>query len=740
MKTGAFLCSCADSCHLDLDTARDGVRDVDVVASSNLLCEDGLPAMAQVVEEYDLDQLIVTTPDARCQRTFRDLGDELDLHHEAITFLDHRELAGWVHDEPEATDKTARMLNATFAGLQEEAVGRTVTRDAGDTVVVVGDAETAAALADSTDVVLVADGREFADADADLDDVTVERGRVQAVDGRYGEFDVTLASRVTDDCVSCMKCVRDGPDGMVTRYPVDIDPDAPTGDWTDVCPTDAIEMDGVERTISADQVVYPEATDVTRGGQLGFHTGPVDAGTIAAVERLRGGIEKPDPLSLEMDVCAAGESGQVGCTACSDACPHGAVDRPSVDSVEFDKIACQDCGACTSACPTGAVQLREPSNRRIAREVEALLTTESDDGWWPFGSGSAGIETEIVAFLCSERAESALREYGRRAASGSAVVSYAPILPVRVNCTDTVGEAHLLHALAAGADGVTVIGCGDRCLHSGPDPKTALVERVNRATGDLGLGERVAFFAPDPADHGAFVTALDEFADGLTPSPVPSGEHEATGEIGEHAVVGENGEYVAAGEPERPNPAFDNHAWALESVRAIVEHVDPERDVIRGLSDFGIMTVSDACNLTPTCTNLCPADAIHRSSDGNLLFNHERCVNCGLCEEGCPETAITMETGLDLSLLPENREGARIDDDAPTELSRADHPAWMTVYEGEMLACARCGKPFTSVGSAEKVKGEVGDLVDGLAPDADASIFEYCGDCRAKLLFDMGGA
>lgn len=702
MNVGAFVCSCADTCTIDLEKTREGIQDVDVVASSRLLCEDGLSGMEQVIDEYDLDQLIVTTPEPRCQRTFRDLAEQKGLHSKATAFVDHREGAGWVHDEVTATDKTARLINATNAGLREEAVSRSVSREAGEAVCIIGDAGTATALADTADVTLIADGKEFAGIDADLDDVTIERGHVSGIEGSFGEFEVTLSSRVTDDCVSCMKCVAEGPDGEVTRFPVDIAPEATGGEWVECCPTDAIDMDGTERTLAFDQVIYPEADETTRGGRLGFYT-TVDAATIAAVESLLDGVEKPAHLDLEMDVCAAGAQSQSGCNECVEACPHGAVERPTIDSVLFDEVACQDCGACTSSCPTGAVRLREPSNRRIAREVEALLTTDDGDGLL-FDRGHEGIDTEVVAFVCSEQAASTLHEYGRRAAS-DAGEAYAPILPVRVNCTDSVGEAHVLHALAAGADGVAIVGCGDACLHSGPDPKAALVDRLDTAAVDLGLGERVGFFTPDPDDLASFADALDSFVDSLNPSPVPSGEHEATGEI----------------ESDRPNPDFDSHGWTLESVRAILEHIEPEREIIRGLKDFGRMNVNDACTLTPTCSTLCPTDAIRRK-EGDLQFNHEHCVNCGLCEEGCPETAITMETGLDLSLLPENRDGE----------------SWMTVHEGEMLECAQCGEEFTSKASAEKIAGEVGDLVSGIAPEGE-NVFEYCGDCRAKLLYESGG-
>jgi ferredoxin len=717
MNVGAFVCSCGDSCSIDLEGVREGVGEVDVVASSSVLCQDGLAGMDHLVDEYDLDQLLVTAVDDGCKDRFRGLAEEKGLQPWAMEFVEHRETAGWIHDEAEATDKTARLINATNAGLAEEAVSRTVEREAGDRVAVVADPETAAALSDSAEVVLVANGREYADVDADLSDVSIQRGQVLGVEGEFGGFELRLRAHVTEDCVSCMKCVEEGPDGQVTTRPVDIAPAAPDGGWVESCPTDAIDLDGVERTIEVDQVVHPGATESARGGRVGFYTGPVDAGTVAAVESHLGGVEKPDFLDLEMDVCAAGESSQEGCTACTDACPHDAVERPTVDAVEFDKVACQDCGACTSACPTGATKLREPSNVRIAREVEALLTDHRpEEGGWLADGERAGIETPVIAFVCSESAAEALRDYGRRAARGEDV-AYDPILPVRVNCTDTVGEAHVMHALAAGADGVAVVGCGDRCLHSGPDPKTELVSRLNTATGDLGLGHRVSFFAPRKGIPGEFADELDAFVRSLDPTPMPAGEHEATGRA----------------RTEKPNPEFNSHDWTLESVRALLEHVDPEREVIRGLKDFGLMEVSEACNLTPTCSNLCPTDAIRRTDDGDLQFNHEDCVNCTLCESGCPETAITMEAGLDLSLLPENRAG--VDDPAEADAEAA----WTTVYEGEMMHCVRCGDAFTSKGSVEKVTEEVGDMVQGVAPAGDENIFEYCGDCRAKLLFEQGG-
>ncbi|MFB6270079.1 MAG: hydrogenase iron-sulfur subunit [Halobacterium sp.] len=696
MNVGAFVCGCGGSVDVDLEGVREGVRDVDVVASSSLLCEDGLPKVRHVVEEYDLDHLLVTAESDACKQRYRGVLHDAGLHPDAVSFVNHRERAAWVHEDAEATDLVARKLNAAYAGLREEAPPRSVSRDAGSDVVVVGDPGTAEALADTADVTLVADGRDFADADYDLRDVSVERGRVLDVDGVYGEFEVRVQAGVTEDCIDCMECVRQGPDDYVTSAPVDVLPGAPGGDWVECCPTDAIHPE--ERTIETAQVVYPDASRETRGGRMGFYTGPVDAATVAAVEDLLGGVEKPQFLDLEMDVCAAGGSSQQGCTACSDACPHGAVDRPTVDSVEFDPVACQGCGACTSACPTGAVRAREPSNERIAREVESLLTPEDRSGLL---SSPDGVEEDVVAFVCDERASRALDRYGRLARERDDV-EYPPFLPVEVPCADTVGEAHVLHALAAGADGVAIVGCGGECLHSGPDPKAELVDRVNTATSDLGLGERVAFFAPDPDDPGAFVERASRFVElGLDESPVPTG-HESTG----------------VADATTTNPEYNTHEWALESVRAILPHVD-HRDVIRGLESFGRVDVNEDCTFTPTCSNLCPTDALRREEAG-LEFNHERCVNCGLCEEGCMEDAIMVDGGLEVDLLPEHNDG----------------DAWTTVADGEMRECRRCGKPFTSEASAQKISNEVGDVVAGIASDTDGDIFEYCSDCRAKLVYD----
>ncbi|KPN31035.1 CoB--CoM heterodisulfide reductase iron-sulfur subunit A [Halolamina pelagica] len=231
MKVGAFVCDCGAPDAIDAEGVREGVgdEDVEVVASAGHLCGDGLEKAAAVVDEYDLDHVVATAPDAGCQRRIREMAEAQGLHPDATAFVDHREGSGWVHDTPAATEKTARTIDATVAGLREESPSRTVSKEAGDHVVVVGDAAAAASLAGRADVTLIANGRDFSDPAHDLDEVAIERGRVRDVSGSFGEFELTLEARVTEDCIGCMECVKQGPDEAVTSYPVDIAPDAPTG-------------------------------------------------------------------------------------------------------------------------------------------------------------------------------------------------------------------------------------------------------------------------------------------------------------------------------------------------------------------------------------------------------------------------------------------------------------------------------------------------------------------------------
>lgn len=48
----------------------------------------------------------------------------------------------------------------------------------------------------------------------------------------------------------------------------------------------------------------------------------------------------------------------VGCGACKEACPAGAINISDEGKAVVDADACVSCGACTGECPAGAIEVK----------------------------------------------------------------------------------------------------------------------------------------------------------------------------------------------------------------------------------------------------------------------------------------------------------------------------------------------------------------------------------------------
>ncbi|NCG39551.1 MAG: 4Fe-4S dicluster domain-containing protein, partial [Actinobacteria bacterium] len=127
---------------------------------------------------------------------------------------------------------------------------------------------------------------------------------------------------------------------------------------------------------------------------------------------------------------------------------------------------------------------------------------------------------------------------------------------------------------------------------------------------------------------------------------------------------------------------------------------------------------SNKCTLCMGCVAVCPAGALIDNKERPCLsFIEWNCVQCGLCENTCPEKAITLNPRL---LADSNARMAR-----------------RVLNEEEPFKCVECGKPFTTQSMVsrmeEKLSGHRMFSGDGIRR------LRLCEDCRVKDMFKDGG-
>jgi ferredoxin len=131
---------------------------------------------------------------------------------------------------------------------------------------------------------------------------------------------------------------------------------------------------------------------------------------------------------------------------------------------------------------------------------------------------------------------------------------------------------------------------------------------------------------------------------------------------------------------------------------------------------FGEVRVdTEKCTLCMGCVAVCPAGAILDNKDRPCLsFIEWNCVQCGLCENTCPEKAISLN--------------ARLLTDSNFRMERR------VLNEEEPFKCLGCGKPFTTQSMIQKMEEKLaghrmfeGDKMRRL---------KLCEDCRVKEMFE----
>jgi Fe-S-cluster-containing hydrogenase component 2 len=107
----------------------------------------------------------------------------------------------------------------------------------------------------------------------------------------------------------------------------------------------------------------------------------------------------------------------------------------------------------------------------------------------------------------------------------------------------------------------------------------------------------------------------------------------------------------------------------------------------------------------------CPTGALGDDPERpTLRFSEDACVQCGLCKATCPEKVITLVPQLDF---------------------RAATASARVLKQEEPFACIRCGKPFGTKSTIERITAKLEGkhwMFQGAARRLD--VLKMCADCR----------
>jgi ferredoxin len=400
--------------------------------------------------------------------------------------------------------------------------------------------------------------------------------------------------------------------------------------------------------------------------------------TATQVRELVGHFHKPVHLTYDQDICAGGDKGIETCGHCISYCPYDAISRQTENRlrIQVDHLTCEGCGACVSACPTSALQFTEPSPQEIYARMAALLESSKEK--------QGNVEPPVIVFHCEEMGRKVLET------AGEIPLPYSSgVLPVEVPCLRYVSESNMLAAFSLGAAGVGLLGC-ENCPNGERELLYQKYDFTQLILQHFGLGqERVRIITAEEGLEADAIGVVNEFISQLSDAPL-----------------------VASWSTPRQT---ENREIMAEVLESFLEQTGKEPGTMKLSPDlpFALAEVEESgCTLCRSCANVCPTNAFKFEEDGNSLhFKHINCVGCGLCEQVCPENVITLRRELFL------------------EKQALDY---VMVAEDEMIACAKCGKPYINKRALEAVESKLFE-VESLRTTFSGNrknILKMCPDCR----------
>ncbi|MBX2885385.1 MAG: 4Fe-4S binding protein [Granulosicoccus sp.] len=384
------------------------------------------------------------------------------------------------------------------------------------------------------------------------------------------------------------------------------------------------------------------------------------------LSQLVGEFDKPKYFEYKSSICAHSRSEINGCSRCIDVCATDAIVSAG-QGVSIDPFLCQGCGSCATVCPSGAMSYAYPRpSDAIDRSRHALAENSAR-----------------VLLLHSEDHQSAVEKASLP----------QEVVPMLVEEISAFGADFYLSMLAARA-------CRIVLIYDAPESdlnRQAVqqqIDLVQQLLEGLGIEEQLVWILSSTELSTGNTDCLrpDSFASSVLNNRVPQ-------EFSTH------------------NDKRQTMRLALD---ALCDQFKPQQDAV-SLGDgspFGRIEVDkQACTLCMACVTTCPAGAVLAGQGApSLQFVEANCLQCGLCEQACPESAIK----LDSRYVWDSVQARQV-----TPLN-----------EEEPFHCLLCHKPFTTKSMIDNMSAKLGS--HWMFQDEKAMRrLKLCGDCRVRDIFEQ---
>ncbi len=472
--TKLFVCSCEKT--MSIDPAKLGSA-YGEVSGHTQLCRSEMGALETA--------LATESPICIACTQERPLFEEIaaETGHDALSFVNIREMAGWSADNASKTPKIEALLTAAKLPTVPARL-RSIESDGLCLVIGAGQAafDAAQRLNRSLSVTLLLSAVDDLVLPSELE-FPIFAGRVSSATGSLGAFEL-----VVDGYAAMLPSSRARPDFAMPR-------------------------DGAKTSCSVIFDISGETALFTRAhGRDGyFRADPGNSVAIleAVIEASDyvGSFEKPLYVTYDASICAHERSRKTGCTKCIDQCPAGAITGQG-DIITIDPGICGGCGNCAAHCPTGAVAYAYPTRTDQILKIQTLART------YLSAKGQAPV-------LLLHDASHGTPLIGAMARFGRGLP--ARVIPLEMHATSGIGHDVMAAALAAGFRQIVVLGDPHKAEEfSAVAEESQLMEALLSGFGHSG-GRIVTLLEADPDQLESALYALPDLPELTRAAPTPFG-------------------------------------------------------------------------------------------------------------------------------------------------------------------------------------------------------------------------